>query len=271
MNALPYYEPHKFFAVVLALLVHGAFLFLLYFSFNWHVKTPPSMMVEMWDKLPEPAPEIAPEPPLPPPPAPAKIEPPVVLKAAELIAPPKADIEIKEKKKGKAERAKKEKASKQDEKARQQELERQRTQAAQTEIARQRAQEEQQQRDKQRADEDRAARENARIKELKAKMRAEMDAATQGEVARYKDLIQAKIRRHIVMPPDVAENAEAIFLIVVLPGGLVMDNPQLLKSSGNTAYDNAAERAIYKAQPLPLPQDATVARMFRELRLSVKP
>lgn len=260
MGTLAYYEPHKFSAGALALAVHALFFFLLYSSFNWHVKTPPGMVVEMWEKLPEPAPEIVPEP--LPPPAPTKPEPAVALKVAESIAAPKADIEIKEKKK--AERAKKEKpaaktSAQPDEKARQEELEKQR------------AQEEQQQRDKQRAAEERSARENERIKELKAKMRAETDAATQSEVTRYKDLIQAKIRRNIVMPPDVAENAEAIFLLIVLPGGLVMDNPKLLKSSGNAAYDSAAERAIYKAQPLPMPQDAALSRMFRELRLSVKP
>jgi colicin import membrane protein len=69
----------------------------------------------------------------------------------------------------------------------------------------------------------------------------------------------------------VAEKAEAIFLVTVLPGGSVMDNVKLEKSSGNAAYDSAAERAIYKAQPLPVPQDPELARMFRELRLSVKP
>lgn len=98
-----------------------------------------------------------------------------------------------------------------------------------------------------------------------------MDAATQGEVARYKDMIQSKIRRNIANTADVPENAEAIFFVTVLPGGLVMDNVKLLKSSGNAAYDSAAERAIFKAQPLPLPQDPAVARLFRELRLSVKP
>ncbi len=272
MSTLAYYEPHKFSAGALALVVHAIFFSLLYFSFNWHVKTPPAMEVAMWDKLPEPVPEIAP----PPPPVPPQAEPAVVLKAAELIAPPKADIEMKEKKKNKAERGKKEKlAAKKSaklEKAKLAEQEKQRAQAAQAELAKQQAQaEQQQQRDKQRAAQEHSARENELINERKAKMRAETDAATQGEVARYKDLIQAKIRRNIVMPPDVAENAEAVFLVIVLPGGLVMDNPRLLKSSGNAAYDSAAERAIYKAQPLPMPQDAALARMFRELRLSVKP
>ncbi|MEK7810723.1 MAG: TonB C-terminal domain-containing protein [Pseudomonadota bacterium] len=45
----------------------------------------------------------------------------------------------------------------------------------------------------------------------------------------------------------------------------------MLKSSGNPAYDIAAERAIYKAQPLPLPADANMQKLFRELRLTIRP
>lgn len=250
MSALAYYEPHKISAGALALVVHTVFFSLLYFGVNWNVKTPQSMQVEMWDRLPEPAPEILPEP-IPQPVLP-KIEPIVATKVVEPAAPPKADIELKDKKKKKAEKIKKEKPAakappKQDEK----------TQKREMEI--------------QRATEARMAHENIRIQELQDKMRAEMDAATRGEVARYKELIQSKIKRNIADTTDVPENAEAIFMVIVLPDGSVMDNVKLLKSSGNAAYDSAAERAIYKAQPLPLPRDAALARMFRELRLSVKP
>jgi colicin import membrane protein len=262
MSTMAYFEPHKFSAGVLALVVHAIFFSLLFFGFNWHAKLPESMMVEMWDHLPDPVPDIVLAP--PPPPELPKIEPLAVPKAAAAIAPAKADIELKDKKKKKNEPVKKENSvtkaqTKQDEKAKQQELELQRAQTAQLEA------------DKQRAATERSVREDEHIQQLKTKMRAEMDAAAQGEVARYKDLIRAKISRNIVMPPDVSANAEAVFLVIVLPGGAVMDNVKLLKSSGNAAYDSAAERAIYKSQPLPLPQNASLARMFRELRLSVKP
>lgn len=251
MSALAYYEPHKISAGALALVVHTVFFSLLYFGVNWHVKTPQTMQVEMWERLPEPVPEILPEP-IPPQPALPKAEPIVAPKVVEPVAPPKADIELKDKKKKKTEKIKKAKPAakvppKLDAKAQKRELE------------------------MQRAAEARMAHENARIQELQAKMRAEMDAATRGEVERYTGLIGGKISRNIVMPPDVPENAEAIFMVIVLPDGSVMDNPKLLKSSGNAAYDSAAERAIYKAQPLPLPRDPALARMFRELRLSVKP
>ena len=254
MSTLTYYEPHKFSAGALALVVHAVFFYLLYFGVHWHVKTPPSMVAEMWSSLPDPTPEIAPVPPPPPPPSPVIPKPEVVPvhKAVEPVAPKKADIEFKEKK-TKIAPAKKEVPAekippKPDEKAQQVARENQRIEEMKQ-----------------------AAREEARIQEHKDKMRADIDAAAISEKNRYIDLIRSKISSKIIMPPDVPENAEAIFIVTVLPGGAVMDGVKLEKSSGNAAYDSAAERAIYKAQPLPMPQDEAVARMFRVLRLSVKP
>lgn len=274
MSALSYYEPHKMSAGALALVVHVIFFALLFFGINWRVNSPQPMVVEMWERLPEPVPPLAAVVPV--------IEPVVVApKIAERVVPLKADIELKDKKLKKVEAKKPTKAeskvaARKAEKTKQQELDKQRALQVQLEQIKRRSQEEQLAREKlleqekQRAVEERSARENERIQELKAKMRAETDAALQGEVAKYKDLIQAKIRRNIVMPPDVSEGAEAKFMVIVLPGGSVAD-VNLISSSGNAAYDSAAERAIFKAQPLPLPQDASLARMFRELRLTVKP
>jgi colicin import membrane protein len=272
MNTINYYEVHKFSAGALALVVHAVFLSLLYFSFNWHVKMPPNMIVEMWDKLPEPASEIPPE--IPPLPIPVfqKTEIISIPKVVEPVLKEKADIVFKDKKKKKTEPAKKtepivNKPSIQDDKARQKAVDDQLA-LAQAVLEKKARQEEL---NKQIADIEKSARESERIQARRAKMRSELSEATNSEVAKFKDLIQAKISRNIIMPPDVADNAEAIFLITVLPDGSVMDNVKLEKSSGNAAYDNAAERAIYKAQPLPMPQNAELSRMFRELRLSVKP
>lgn len=273
MSTLTYYEPRKFSAGALALVVHAVFFSLLYFSFNWHVKTPPNMEVEMWDHLPDTIPEVAPVTPPVPLPVVPQSEPLPQPPKVESAIPKNADIELKEKerKKKKAVPTPKEAAktpAKPDTKA-QKEAEKQRARAAQIEQQKLAAQ---QKLDKKRAEEARTALENERIQTLKDKMRSDIDAENRDEVSRYTDQIRAKISRNIVMPPDVKDNAEAEFMVTVLPGGSVMnDGVKLLKSSGNAAYDSAAERAIYKAQPLPLPQDATLARMFRELHLTVKP
>jgi colicin import membrane protein len=46
-----------------------------------------------------------------------------------------------------------------------------------------------------------------------------------------------------------------------------------LKRSSNSipAYDSAVERAIMRAQPLPLPPDPALMSQFRELNLVFKP
>jgi colicin import membrane protein len=278
MNTLRYYEDHKFSAGALALVIHAIFFCLLYFSFNWHVKRPPNMIVEMWDTLPDtipaPAPEIIPAPtplPLPVP----------VLKPAETISIPKApepavtakaEIVFKEKKKQKKPVPVAKPTVKPETKIQNLETEKQLAKAAQVQQEKKLELADQQAREKQLATEEQIARENTRAIEHKERIRAEVEAATASEVVRYKEMIQAKISRNIVMPPDVPDSAEAKFMVIVLPGGSVMnDGVKLIKSSGNAAYDSAAERAIYKAQPLPMPQDEALARMFRELRLSVKP
>ena len=172
---------------------------------------------------------------MPAPAQPAAVEPAPPPKVAEPVTPPaKADIELRDKKKKEA----KEKAAA-------------------------RAKQEKERRELE-------AYSERRRQEVQARARAENDAATATQVGRYQDLIRNKIRRNIVMPPDVPDTAKAEFKVTLLPGGDVME-VRLLKSSGNAAYDNAAERAIYKAQPLPMPADEGLQKTFRELRLTIRP
>lgn len=99
---------------------------------------------------------------------------------------------------------------------------------------------------------------------------AAQEAAVGRMVDEYVSKIQSKIRRNIIMPPDVANDARTEFAVTLLPGGTVL-NARLNKSSGNSAYDNAVERAILKSQPLPLPPDAALFNRFRELKLGFRP
>jgi len=103
-----------------------------------------------------------------------------------------------------------------------------------------------------------------------ARDQAAQEAATGRLVDEYISKISAKIRRNVVMPPEVADNARAEFLVTLLPGGRVM-GVKLKKSSGNPAYDASVERAILKSDPLPLPADAGLFNRFRELKLGFQP
>ena len=239
--ALTYPEPYRFSAGALALLVHVAFFSLLYFGVRWQSQPNEEYVVEMWESLPNV--EVAPE---QPPTPPATMEPTPPAKVVAPVLPPvKADIEVREKKSKKAEV--KEKPAKKNE-------------AKEKAVAR--------------------ARQEAERQELEAyserkaeqqRVRTEVSTATRVQVERYQDKIRNKIRHKIIKLADVPENAEVIFKVTLLPDGMLMDDPVLVKSSGIRAYDEAVERAILAAEPLPVPADVSLQKMFRELKLSIRP
>lgn len=253
--AHPYSEPYRLPAGMLALAVHGAFFALIYFGINWRAEPPQGMVVDIWESLPQaevtPA-KVAPppvdqvEPPkLAEPPKPA--EPPKSAEPEKPIAPPKAEIELAEKKKPKIKPAEIKKPAETRKQAEQKRIEEDR--AAQAE---------------------QAARAEQAAQAERERARAEQAAAIGKVVDEHKARIIAKIRRNIVMPPDVPDNARAEFEVTLLPGGAVL-SAKLVQPSGKDAYDSAVERAILKSAPLPLPADVALFNKFRELRLKFSP
>lgn len=236
MSVAVYSEPYKAPAGALALAVHAVFFALLYFGFSWQAQPAATMTVELWQSLPDAAPPIVQPPPQPEPPP--KVEEPVPPPQPQKIIKPEIVLPDKKKIAPKPVPAKppkhepvKQVAPKRDT-------------SAEDQIAREQAARDQAIRDQ---------------------------AAVAGRmVDEYTAKIQGKIRRNIVMPPGVPDDARAEFLVTVLPGGSVLP-PRLSKSSGNTAYDDAVERAILKSQPLPLPADAALFNKFREMKLVFKP
>jgi len=231
--------------------MHLMFLVLLIFGVNWQRQVEqPANVVDLWSS-PTPVAEAppAPEPPPPPPPPVAakpepKVPDPVPVKAAPKPEVAKPDIAFKdkvEKEKRAAEDKQKDTKKREDE-----------AQAAQKAQA---------------AEVLRAANEQAAVQQRAA---AQAVAAQEKLIADYKERIRAKIQRLIQLPQNMQGNPEAEFDVVLLPDG----NPlgvKLKRSSGNPAYDNAVERAILKAQPLPLPPDQALFRYFRELNLAFRP
>ena len=255
-TALAYNEPYRFSAGALALAVHFAFFVVLYFGVRWQSQSSEKFTVEMWDSLPNtevaPRPEPAAAPPVSAPPP--KIEPtPVAKPVAPVLPPVKAEIEIRDKKSRKDEAQ--EKMIEADEK-------KQKAEAAKrdAELA---AYTEKQEKKQQQADQARQA--------VQEQMRAEARAETQTQIDRYQNMIRNKIRSKMKKVADVPDSAEAVFAVTLLPDGMLMDDPVLIKSSGIRAYDEAAERAILLAEPLPVPTDIALQKMFRELKLSIKP
>jgi colicin import membrane protein len=238
----------------LALGMHLLFAVLLLFGVAWqHKRSDAPVVVDLWSNLPPlpqpkvvaPPPDVKPEP-EPPKPAPApKVEPKPV---------PKPDIALKEK--AEKDRKKKEQdeaeAKKRDEEKKKQVL-----------------------RDKQekeaKAKADKAHQDALRkLEEQAAAQRAAQANAQQRLIEDYKRRISDKIRRFVVLPPNLQGNPEAEFEVVQIPGGEVL-SVKLKRSSGNSAYDAAVERAIYKAQPLPPPPETFRFGDFRELSLKFRP
>jgi colicin import membrane protein len=218
---------------------------LLYFGFAWQAQPVGGMSVELWQSLPD-MPEVSPPPSKPeeappPPPQPEKVvvpevPPPQPVKQVEpeIAVPDKKAKPEKKKPTPVPEKKAKAQPTRQEREARIAEL---------------------------------AARERV---EQAERARAQRESLVGRIVDEHIARIIGKVRRNIVMPPDVADDARAEFAVTLLPGGGVL-RARLISSSGNALYDNAVERAILKSQPLPLPADATLFNRFRELKLVFRP
>jgi len=252
-------------AAILAVAVHLGFIVFLIFSVTWQNSKPEAVSVELYappgpekvvvEKVAPPTP--APEPPKPPPEPPKpQPEPPKPEPKAEPPQPTKADIALKEKQ----ERERKQK----DEKDRKDVEKRE---------ADKRDLEKKKQEEKRLAEvRDRQTRE---ADALKAQANREQTLALQAANAArgkandaYIRSIQAKVKGNVNVPPDIAGNPEAIFEVLQLPTGEIIDT-QLKKSSGVRAYDEAVQRAIIKSSPLPKPETQDLWQ--RSLTLKFRP
>lgn len=241
------HEPGRLAAGTLALLVHAAFFGLLVFTVNWQSHAPQPIAVELWSNLPPlQQPRIQPVQRPEPRPMTQKEEAP-----EPKVEPVKAEIALKDKN---AEKRREEKR-KQDEKkhkAEQEKLKQQALKESQEKAAEVRRQEEQ----------------TALMRDVQAR-----EAAGQARLVNdFKGRINAKIRRYLNNQACLPlTNPEAAYDVTLMPTGQLLLDPKLVKSSGSAQCDTAIERAIRRAEPLPLPPDAALYRKFRELNLVFRP
>lgn len=248
----------------LAFAMHVLFLVLLVFGVSWqHKQIETAAVVDLWRDLPSVAPpraEVAP-------PVPVKPEPPPPQPRVEAKPPPKPepapaakpDIALKDKQE-KERKLKEQAEAKKRAEEKMREAEAEKKKRAEAEALKKKLAAE--------ADAKRIASEEAKAQQALA---AQQAAASAKVVDEYKRRIIEKVRRFIVLPPNVSDSAQVEFEVVVLPGGEVL-GAKLKKSSNSIpAYDAAVERAILKAQPLPLPPDPALMRQFRELNLVFRP
>ena len=111
-------------------------------------------------------------------------------------------------------------------------------------------------------------------KQQAAAQQAIIDAANTarvaGEVDKYKALIINAISQRWILPENADSTLSSQFRIRLAPNGSVLE-VSLTRSSGDPILDRSAQSAIYKASPLPVPQDPTTFNMFRDISLTVRP
>lgn len=236
---------------------------------------------------PEPEPQPAPEPP-PPPPQPAPAPEPEPVKA-EQPDPAIAIAKAKEEAERKAEEARKEAERKAAEEKKRQEEEKKREEQKKQEEARQRklAQEKA---EKEKAEKEKAEKEKAEKAEKVAAQKAAAEkAAAQRQAAEarrkaavsallsqagdadsttihgstsgardagYAARVSSAIRNNTTFFQQISGNPKAVFDVRLDRDGRIQD-VRLKHSSGNAAWDSAAERAIRRTDPFPCPRSGS--------------
>ena len=103
-----------------------------------------------------------------------------------------------------------------------------------------------------------------------ARVKTEQTAHAQSELARVEGLIRQKVERNWVRPAGWTKGMECVVRVRLAPTGEVI-NAMIARSSGSPAFDRSVENAVYKASPLPLPEDKGLFEHFRELELRFRP
>ncbi|TAM43834.1 MAG: cell envelope integrity protein TolA [Gammaproteobacteria bacterium] len=125
--------------------------------------------------------------------------------------------------------------------------------------------------EKKRAEEQRKREaETALQSEVAAEEKRRADARAQGEVERYKGLIRQKVSRHWNKPAGAAKGLQCTVRVRLVPGGEVLA-AEVARSSGDAAFDRSVVNAVYKATPLPVPQEPKVFEYFREIEFVFSP
>ena len=285
-------------SLTLALFVHGLLLVALTAGIQWNQDNPVSAEAELWSAVPQAAApklvEVEP-PPLPPPAAPK-----------EVVKPPppapdrEAEIALAKKRKQLDDEKKLQQAKELE--RRQAELKKAEQKKADEKKAKLKAEEDKRQadakREEERKDKERKDKEAKKLQAQKEAKQAAEDAkkleamrddnlkriaglagATGGDNASgsalrsagpsdsYGGRIRARIKPNIVFTEELVGNTPAEVEVRCAPDGTIVGK-KLVKSSGNTAWDNAVLKAIDKTEVLPRDVDG---RVHSPLLISFRP
>ena len=197
----------------------------------------------------------------------------------------KRKLEQERRKKREAERKRKEEARKKAEAERKRQLalqkKREEEKRRRAELERKRRLEEKKRREaearrkaeeaRRKAEEERRRREaarKAREAELAAQLQAEREARERASVTAA---IKRKVENSWLRPPSASDrNLEAEVRVRLSESGAVL-LVKVIKSSGNGAFDRSVVAAVYKAEPLPMPESPRLKQEFRDFTFIFKP
>jgi colicin import membrane protein len=277
-------------AVTLAIAVHVVFIAVLVFSVRWQNKPPEPVVAELYapptrtpavePPVPKPVPKPAPEPEPAVEPAPAPkpvIKPPPPIeqpdpRAAEIALKAKQDEERRRREQAELDRREAERKDvekREAEKKRQDEQKRvaeaRERQVREAEALKAQAQRETQLRTQQQAERDAQIRAQQAERDARILAQQQQASARARALDEYIQRIRMKVRANVIEPGEISGNPEAIFEVVQLPTGDIIE-VKLRKSSGVRAYDDAVQRAIIKSSPLPRPTQPDLWERVLELR-----
>lgn len=102
------------------------------------------------------------------------------------------------------------------------------------------------------------------------KQRAENARIAKKASADATALIKRKVTQNWNRPGSAPKNLKCKIRIGLIASGDVM-SVVIIESSGNSLFDDSAERAVRKASPLPVPKDPGVFKQFRSFSLEFAP
>jgi colicin import membrane protein len=246
-----------------ALGVHVVLLIAIAFGVSWRSSEPSGVTAELWAAVPEVA---APAPVAPPQPVPPKVEP----KPEPKVEPPPPKPQVNEAEIA-LEKAKAEKARREQEELREREAKEKAEAHRQRELAQKQEREkaEKLEREKAARAEKAEAERVARLREENLKRLQGLTGATcapqsscsaqrdAGPSASYAGRIVARVKPNIVLTESVPATLRAEVEVRAAPDGTIIGR-RLVKSSGNTNWDEAVLRAIDRTESLPRDTDGRV-------------
>jgi len=119
-----------------------------------------------------------------------------------------------------------------------------------------------------------AAEEQALLKDQmaaeQAKLNAENEKRAQSEIQQYIGLIRQKVERNWLKPASAKAGMSCEVFVRLIPGGGV-SHVEITQSSGDGFFDSSVEKAVRKAEPLPVPPDPDLFDRFRDVKFIFKP